>query len=60
MTKTKKKGWINLFRTHGKACTESLVIHQTKDDAIRNTFSTPGYRFPDYITTIQIEWEEEV
>lgn len=59
MGKIKKKGWINLFKIEGVTTMEP-TLHKSCDEAMRNTLSSRGNRFSNYVATIEIEWEEEV
>ena len=55
MAKTKKKGWINIYKTRkGEPYTHDAVFC---DERLAKDF---GKVDKDYITTIKIEWEEEV
>ena len=58
----KREGWVNLYdtRINGKRCMSS--IFDTKEEAVKNIGLIDTGRFdlfPDYISTIHIEWEEE-
>lgn len=54
-TKTvKKEGWVNLYKGFdGKYPVTGSTIFDTKDDAINQ-------RSASFITTVKIEWEEEI
>lgn len=58
----KCEGWVNLYdtRINGKRCMSS--IFDTKEEAVKNIGLIDTGRFdlfPDYISTIHIEWEED-
>ena len=60
MTKTKKQGWINIVKGRGDGKDYALlVIHPTKKQAEEVQYHLNA-GFCDYVTSIQIEWEEEV
>ena len=55
MAKTKKKGWINIYKTRkGVPYTHDAVFC---DERLAEDF---GKIDKNYFTTIKIEWEEEV
>ena len=48
----KKEGWANIYLCEGEYSLDD-VIYSSKIDAEES-----GKKFEDYLTTIQIEWEE--
>ena len=59
MAKTKKKGWININKWLPEESVQSYTTHgvyATKEEAQ----NMAHHHTSEYITTIQIEWEEEV
>lgn len=52
MVSEKKEGWINLYKNSKNTFTRYSDIYLTREDALNNK------RPEDYLTTINIEWEE--
>lgn len=48
----RKEGWANIYLCEGEYSLDD-VIYSSRTDAEKN-----GRKFEDYLTTIQIEWEE--
>lgn len=50
----KKKGWINIYKYVAGTGNRGGDVYPTKEEAIKSR----GILSSDYITTIQVEWEE--
>lgn len=56
--KEKKTGWINIYRTC-RTDRRASYVYKTKEDAFDIQYDKNNLKnYPDYITTIEIEWEE--
>jgi hypothetical protein len=50
--KTKRSGWVNVYRIGEKRLWSSSIIYTTKSEAEK------GQSWSHYAATVQIEWEE--
>lgn len=53
MKSEKKEGWINIYKDSNGTYKNSILIHSSKEDAIKER-----YLIDNYIDTVKIEWEE--
>lgn len=53
MKSEKKEGWVNVYKDSNKTYKNSILIHSSKEDAIKER-----YLIDDYIATVKIKWEE--
>lgn len=53
MKSEKKEGWVNVYKDSNGTYKNSILIHSSKEDAIKER-----YLIDDYIATVKIEWEE--
>lgn len=53
MKSEKKEGWVNIYKDSCGTYRNSILIHLSKEDAIKER-----YLIDNYIDTVKIEWEE--
>ena len=53
MKSEKKEGWVNIYKDSNGAYKNSIIIHSSKEDAIKERCL-----IDDCIDTVKIEWEE--
>jgi hypothetical protein len=58
--KVKKQGWINIYRNIYNDDTECTGVYDSKNEGIGDIDGFGYAPYNEYVTTIQIEWEEEV
>ena len=49
----KKEGWVNIYKDSNGTYKNSILIHSSKEDAIKER-----YLIDNYIDTVKVEWEE--
>lgn len=53
MKSEKKEGWVNIYKDSNGTYKNSILIHSSKEDAIKER-----YLIDNYIDTVKIKWEE--
>lgn len=53
MKPEKKEGWVNIYKDSNGTYKNSILIHLSKEDAIKER-----YLIDNYIDTVKVEWEE--
>lgn len=53
MKPQKREGWVNIYKDSNGAYKNSIIIHSSKEDAIKERCL-----IDDCIDTVKIEWEE--
>lgn len=53
MKSQKREGWVNIYKDSNGTYKNSILIHLSKEDAIKER-----YLIDNYIDTVKIEWEE--
>ena len=53
MKSQKREGWVNIYKDSNGTYKNSILIHLSKEDAIKER-----YLIDNYIDTVKVEWEE--
>lgn len=53
MKTQKREGWINIYKDSNGTYKNSILIHLSKEDAIKER-----YLIDNYIDTVKVEWED--
>lgn len=53
MKSQKREGWVNIYKDSNGTYKNSILIHLSKEDAIKER-----YLIDNYIDTVKVEWED--